>query len=111
MIVSAGALPLLQVEHLPLELRARAARQAVLGHARPEAEREEEHGEPLPHAEDAFPLPSFKEHRRTLVAAGDKAYLARLMEQSGGSIKNACAMAKLSRTRLYILLKQHGMTK
>jgi len=34
-----------------------------------------------------------------------------LLENAGGSIKRACAIADLSRTRLYNLMKEHEISR
>jgi DNA-binding NtrC family response regulator len=40
----------------------------------------------------------------------EKQYLQRLLQTSGGDIAAACALAHLSRSRLYDLLKLHSLT-
>lgn len=55
-------------------------------------------------------LLSFKEHRRLMVNDIEKQYLQRLLQTSGGDIAAACALAHLSRSRLYDLLKLHSLT-
>jgi two-component system, NtrC family, response regulator len=49
------------------------------------------------------PLPLFRDYRETL----EQQYLQKLMALSTGSIKQACAISGLSRSRLYELLKHH----
>ncbi|MDD2463017.1 MAG: sigma-54 dependent transcriptional regulator [Desulfobulbus sp.] len=56
------------------------------------------------------PLPTFKEYRRTLTSNIEKNYLQRLLLKSEGDIASACAISALSRSRLYDLLKIHGLT-
>jgi two-component system NtrC family response regulator len=107
MCLAAAAVPMLHLEHLPMDLRVRAARLAVRP---PQAAP----GEPFPQLEGIGPngpFPTFKEHRKALVAAADKAYLQRLMDRAQGSIKRACEIADLSRTRLYYLMQEHGVSK
>jgi len=114
MCLAAADDSMLHPEHLPMELRVRAARLAVRAStaapgAAPAAapERMSEPAEPCA----AEPFPTFKEHRRAVVAAADKAYLRQLMIRAGGSIKRACEIADLSRTRLYYLMQEHGVSR
>ncbi|OGR34244.1 MAG: Fis family transcriptional regulator [Desulfovibrionales bacterium GWA2_65_9] len=114
MIIAAGDTPMLHLEHLPQAMRARAARQSV----QPRMPKETPHGPESGVLEaasidmgSATSLPTFKEFRKALVDNADKAYLKRLLELSGGSLKQACVIAGLGRTRLYNLLKDHGITK
>ncbi|HAA05022.1 MAG TPA: Fis family transcriptional regulator [Syntrophobacteraceae bacterium] len=51
-------------------------------------------------------LPGFREYRESW----EKRYLEKLMTQSVGSIKKACLISGLSRSRLYELLKHHRIT-
>lgn len=102
--------PVLHPEHLPMELRVRAARLSIRPPETPPTPASSE-AAGLPREDAAGAFPTFKEHRRAVVAAADKAYLLRLMEQSGGSIKRACEIADLSRTRLYYLMQEHGVSK
>ena len=48
-------------------------------------------------------LPPFRGYRETL----EQQYLQKLMALSSGSIKQACAISGLSRSRLYELMKHH----
>jgi len=108
MSLAAAAAPQLNLEHLPLELRVRAARLAV----RPQAAAPvAAQPSPLSGTSPGEPFSTFKEHRRAVVAAADKIYLRRLMERAQGSIKQACEIADLSRTRLYYLMQEHGVSK
>ena len=38
-------------------------------------------------------------------------YLARILDQTGGNISEACEVTGLSRSRLYALLKRYGLTR
>ena len=88
----------LRPEHLPRELRARAAREAHPG-ARPG---------PAGGAPDSG-LPAFAAFRRDLVARGEREYLASLLERARGSVTSAMRLSGLSKTRLYELLRAHGL--
>jgi two-component system NtrC family response regulator len=52
-------------------------------------------------------LPDFREARRL----SETSYLMDLMSVSGGDVEVACEISKLSRSRLYALLKQYGIEK
>ncbi len=54
-------------------------------------------------------LPPFKEYRRQLTADIEKHYLQRLLRETAADIAKACAVSGLSRSRLYDLLKAHGL--
>jgi two-component system NtrC family response regulator len=60
----------------------------------------------------AFPdtLLPFREYRRCLIEDIEKHYLQRLLLETGGDIPQACTISGLSRSRLYDLLKAHGLT-
>ena len=59
---------------------------------------------------DNTPLPSLAEFRSRLLETHEKQYLDRLMAEST-NIKEACTVSGLSRSRLYALLKKHGITQ
>lgn len=96
MLIGAYSAPILQVEHLPIDLRAAVARKAIRGNSEKE-----------PILCDT--LPSFKDYRKSVLDNADKSYLKKLLELAGGSRKEACRIAKISRTRLYDLMKAHNM--
>ncbi|NJB69116.1 two-component system NtrC family response regulator [Desulfobaculum xiamenense] len=99
-------------EHLPVDVRARAARRAM--------ERAVENPDacaPVVVAGSfsdrllSGSLPGFKDYRRRCISHVEEKYLERLMSDAGGSIKEACRLSGLSRTRLYVLMKEHGITR
>ncbi|MEN8258235.1 MAG: sigma-54 dependent transcriptional regulator [Thermodesulfobacteriota bacterium] len=55
------------------------------------------------------PMPSFRQHREAIVLEAEKEYLENLLTLTNGSRKEACRIADLGRTRLYNLLKKHGL--
>ncbi len=98
-------------EHLPVDIRAKAAGRSLqnvspLPSLAPGEERPE-----TPPQLSAETLPPFKDYRRQGIEELERAYLDRLMELCGGSIKQACSRSGLSRTRLYVLMKQYGVTR
>jgi PAS domain S-box-containing protein len=54
-------------------------------------------------------LPSLQEVRESALEEAERGYLKELMEQNGGSIKDATRVSGLSRSRLYTLLKKYGI--
>lgn len=56
-------------------------------------------------------VPRFKEFRTACIDHIEKAYLERLLDVADGSIKDACRLSGLSRTRLYVLMKSHGVVR
>lgn len=102
---------ILYPEHLPVDIRAKAVRRSVGG---------VEENKTAPKADDlqdfcdallAGDVPSFKEYRKECLAHAETRYLEKLLEQARGSIKEACKLSGLSRTRLYVLMKEHSISK
>ncbi len=85
--------PTLFPKHLPLDLRVKVARSSV----RKEA---------APSAEGNAPLGSLAECRR----AAERRYLQDLILQTNGRIREACRISGLSRSRLYVLFKEHDLS-
>ncbi len=97
--------PTLFTVHLPANIRARVARNAV-------ASRAAERIDNIPLA-DGAPVGSV-EHYPTLKevrAATESRYLRDLMEAVAWDVPRACRLSGLSRSRLYDLLKWHGIEK
>ncbi|MBI5522965.1 MAG: sigma-54-dependent Fis family transcriptional regulator [Desulfarculus sp.] len=110
-LTRAGQAPTLFPRHLPQELRVYLARasagagdSAASGQTPPRAG-----GAAGPAAPAALPtgLPSLKEHRR----GQDRQYLQELLLLTGGQVAEACRVSGLSRSRLYELLKEHGLPR
>lgn len=112
---------ILYPEHLPVDVRAKAAGRMLQSSCCPaESLAAELPSEPPGEtvSEKAVKagtatgqLPLFKDYRQSCIDYVESAYLKRLMEESGGSIKDACKRSGLSRTRLYVLMKQYGVTR
>jgi len=89
--------PELHAVHLPVHIRVSVAR----GQVRDK--------ELAPAVEDVAPasepLPELKVYRQAM----DRLYLERLLEQCGGRSAEACRVSGMSRSRLYALLKEHGL--
>ena len=85
--------PTLFPKHLPVDIRVKVARSAI----RKEAD---------PAPSQAAPLLPLMEHRQR----AERQYLHDLMFQTKGSVREACRISGLSRSRLYALLKEHGLS-
>jgi two-component system, NtrC family, response regulator len=88
----------LQPIHLPTEVRASAAKLNVASTL----------GEPQPVAEAcSAPLETLETHRR----ATTQRYLVELLRVTQSDVGEACRVSGLSRSRLYALLKEHGLER
>lgn len=99
-------------EHLPVDVRARAARRALErvegGYADSQPQVViQSYSDTLLEG----PLIGFKDYRKRCIAHAETKYLERLMAETKGSIKDACRLSGLSRTRLYVLMKEHDITR
>lgn len=132
--------PELFPKHLPERIRITMARSSVSSAAPAQGEMAVETpsifesevvpaGAPIPHpvksatppviqpsvAEDDEPLgrhlSTYKTYRETVLNRAEKRYLQKLMKITRGNIKEACAISDLGRTRLYTLLKKHGVDR
>jgi two-component system NtrC family response regulator len=91
-IASARHEPTLYPNHLPTEIRAKIARSSVL---------RELGGTDPPNA----PLATLEEYRDV----AERRYLQDLLVATKGNIQGACATSGMSRSRLYALIKKHGL--
>jgi len=98
--------PILFPKHLPEPIRIKMA-QSTLPHA-PAAAHFAITKSPDDHPDS---LPSFKKFRDTSLASAESRYFSKLMELTRGNIKQSCLISGLSRTRLYTLLKKHGIDR
>ncbi len=88
--------PVLHPVHLPVHIRVRVARGQV---------RDKTPTPPIPE-KTSGPLPSLRDYREAM----DRSYLKELLGACGGNIPAACRLSGLSRSRLYALVKAHGLT-
>jgi two-component system NtrC family response regulator len=88
--------------HLPAALRARVTRKRIAGHHLPDP------AAPAPVA--AQPLPPLQAFREQAIEKAETHYLTTLLSNAQGSMTHACAMAGVSRSRLYELMKKHAIT-
>ena len=101
-VVVAKEEPVLFRKHLPEHIRIRLAR-ASLSQKRPPMA-------PIETASDpSGALLSLKDVRESGLARIETEYLRDLMDRTKGDIRQACRVSGLSRSRLYTLLKKHGV--
>jgi two-component system NtrC family response regulator len=93
--------PTLYAKHLPQEPRLHRT-----------LARLEENRPPLKEpVQDASQMISFREYRSEAVKRAERHYLSRLMAEAKGNISKALQISGLGRSRLYALLKEHGLAK
>jgi two-component system NtrC family response regulator len=103
-IAAAGDSPTLFPAYLPTEIRIKVKRDQV------EEEGEEVAALKPVTGRSGKPLPTIQEHREAAVAEAERQYLQELIAHTEGDIKEACEVSGLSRSRLYGLLKRHGIS-
>jgi two-component system NtrC family response regulator len=97
--------PVLYPKHLPTHIRTQLARASIRKKAAPSTGPAERRG--------GDPPPSFatlQEVREASLADVERQYLKDLIEHTKGDIQQACHVSGLSRSRLYSLLKKHGIS-
>lgn len=103
-LIAAGTEPVLFPDHLPEHIRIRLARKRA-------AQSPAAGAELLVEATASGVLPTIQIVRDAAIAEAEKGYLQRLMLHAETDVKEACAIAGLSRSQLYALLKKHGITR
>jgi two-component system NtrC family response regulator len=109
-VLSVNTNPTLYPANLPAELRVRFIRSAA-------KEKQGNQTSKTILTEDWFmrampqDLPPFKEIRDAWLQVFEKTYLIRLMEKATGDMGAAMETSGLSRTKLYALLKKHGVSR
>lgn len=98
----AGPEPMIHPEHLPVELRTLAIK--PMAEENPGADSSERSV-----LQQDGALPEWKAYRAEVVAEAERTYLHALMDKARGDNKTACRISGLSRTRLYTMLKAHGL--
>ena len=102
-VLTAGRASVIFPQHLPTGIRIHAATQRLAALSVPK----EEKGSSVSESG----LPSYAEFREQVWQKEEGRYLARILDQTGGNISEACEVTGLSRSRLYALLKRHGLTR
>jgi two-component system NtrC family response regulator len=103
-IASAGSRPLLYPRDLPTHIRARMARDAAAS----------VHRHDTPETRSSAPVgafPRLDEARAAAMATAEREYLRDLLACTVGDLAQACRISGLSRSRLYSLLKKHGIAR
>ncbi len=96
--------PTLFPRHLPTHIRVQKARAL--------AEKSKTAGEkPKVAALSALTLPPLQEAREAALAKTEERYLQDLMQATGGTIKEACRISGISRSRLYHLLQKYKIER
>jgi two-component system NtrC family response regulator len=105
-LVSSRQDPTLFPKHLPAPMRIQIARASV-------SQRDNEPIEKaLPQKDPpADTLPKYRSFRQSVLDEAEKRYLEDLMVLAHGNIKEACHLSGLGRTRLYTLMKKHGISR
>ncbi len=88
--------------HIPEYIRIQVAKASLPRESAPVRPMEKQ---PLPDG-----LPSFKSHRRKVLAQAEKAYLERLTALTRGDVRAACRISRLSRSRFYELIRHYGIS-
>ena len=108
--VSAGLdAPVLFSKHLPDHIRIQVARSRII----PAAKAPQPPPESTPReggSSGEQPLP-YKTFRNQALDLAEKAYLKELIAFTRGNITKACNVSGLGRTRLYELMKKHGVSR
>lgn len=102
-IVVARSEPVLFPTHLPTYIRAQTVRSLV---SQKQTGQEAGSAPGFPPDEQ---LPEIAAIRDRAVAAAERTYLERLIHVTGGDVAAASRISGLSRSRLYALLKKHGL--
>ena len=90
--------PRLRPHHLPEHIRLHAARAS-----------QQRSQSQAPEIAPSKAYPTLKEVRRAAAAQAEVRYLRDLLDHCEGDIKEACQLSGVSRSRLYDLLKEHGV--
>jgi len=100
-LISARYERVLFPKHLPTHIRVQVARSSA-------GEKETEGSTPAP---PSPVFPTIQEMREKVVDDAEKKYLHDLLSFTQGDIHKACRISGLSRSRFYLLLKKHKISK
>jgi len=103
-IVTARDEPVLYPVHLPNEIRAEVIRKAISDDTMADS------GRPKGALHSPKPYPRLQEVREAALADAERNYLTELLS-TVGDVREACRVSGLRRSRLYELLKKHGIAK
>ncbi len=99
-----GDAPVLYPRHLPTHIRVEAAKASIPGQGQPRAQEGQE-------GEFRHGFPTLAQYREQVFVQAEDNYLRRLLTHVAGDMKKAMAMADLSPSRFYALLRKHGIRK
>lgn len=109
-ILANPADPVLYPIHLPPDIRL----SRICARVGPKCPETDERAKPGTTLSPALAYPEtllpFKEYRRRLTSDIEHHYLTRLLKETGSDMGKACVISGLGRSRLYDLLKIHGLT-
>lgn len=98
--------PVIYAKHLPDYIRINIIRRRVKKNAELFPSRQQEEKQ-----ETSPEIEKFRTFRRTALDTIEAQYLTRLMEMTNWNIEQSCQLSGLSRTRLYVLLSKHEVSK
>ena len=105
-VIAARKEPVLFAQHLPAPIRVQVTQRGVGQHGLPaEAHGSGTTGRPAYRGE----LPKLNDFRESVYVKVEKQYLCDLMSLARDEISTACTLSGLSQSRLYALLKTHGL--
>jgi len=104
-VAAAGDLPVLQRFHLPVTIRAESARKVASRSGPARVSRDTGIAE-----ENENLFPALSEYRQEAVAEAEVEYLRQLISRCRGDVEKAVRLSGLSRSRLYALLKEYGLS-
>jgi two-component system, NtrC family, response regulator len=103
-LATAGPEPTLFARDLPLQIRARVARESI-----PPPPAASGSAADSDDSSPASTAQTLQEARDEAIARAERRHLVELLRRTDGSIPDTCRLADLSRSRLYALLKKHGI--
>jgi two-component system NtrC family response regulator len=101
--------PILFAKHLPVEIRAKSIKSIVSRKIKPESAPREYRAD-VDASDGIGEIPTFREYRDRQLEKIEREYLHMLIAKAKGNYKEALRIASLARTRLYELLKKHGLS-
>ncbi|MBW1779643.1 MAG: sigma-54-dependent Fis family transcriptional regulator [Deltaproteobacteria bacterium] len=107
-LTTAANEPVLYPRHLPVQIRAKVARENVSKEQKPQSHKEDINDD------EVFPinesLVTYKDYRTRLLENGEKRYFTTIASMARGNVKEACQLSGLSKSRLYYFLKKYGIS-
>ena len=101
--------PILFAKHLPVDIRAKSIKAIVSNKIKPVSAPRIYRAD-VNKSDKIEEIPTFREYRDNQLEKIEREYLNMLLAKARGNHKEALRTADLSRTRLYELLKKHGLS-